>query len=94
MTETNNEKVQARSQWDFAIGMMNFFIPFYGLRAMLENYSGQDRLPIAYYGLLGLVGGIVMIVFTFTTKGKSMKTKIIVTALLLAVIVALNLLIN
>lgn len=94
MSETKNEKVQARSQWYFAIDIMSFFIPFYGVRAMLENYTGEDRLPIAYYGLLGLVGGIVMIVFTFITKNKSMKTKIIVITILLAIVIMLNLLIN
>jgi hypothetical protein len=93
MTETNNEKVQTKSQWDSAISMMYFFIPFQGVRVMLENYLGGDRLPIAYYGLLGLVGAVFMIVFTFITKNKSMKTKIIVTTLIVAIFIVLNVLI-
>jgi hypothetical protein len=94
MSETNNEKAAVKSQWDFPISMVNFFIPYFGLKAILENHLMEDRLPITYYLLLGLVGGIVMIVLTFITKNKSMKIKIVVTTLLLATTIVLNLLIH
>ncbi|MFM8914516.1 MAG: hypothetical protein ACKOE6_16595 [Flammeovirgaceae bacterium] len=66
-----------------------FFVPFYGLRIALERYLGNDRLDIAYIGLLGLFSGLIVSISIIALK--TTKTKIVGLVILLFLVVAISL---
>jgi hypothetical protein len=64
-----------------------FFIPFGGLRPLLELFAGNDQPGLGYVALLGLVCAIIAVVLDRLTKEKMVRTKIIVVVALLLMVV-------
>ena len=94
MADVHDKKAEKKNHWHTMIMALNFFIPFHGLKIMLESYLQEDRLPLTYFFILGLVSALLAGIIVFVTRGKTIKIKITSTALLLLIVIVLNSLIN
>jgi hypothetical protein len=90
---TDKEK-DNKDTWHIALMALYFFIPFYGLRIVAENYLMEDHLGIGYVMLFGLIGGIVVAIYLTTLQTKTLKIKLIGLGIILLLITAANFLVN
>lgn len=86
--------MEKKQHWDLFLVVLNFSILFNGFIVMLEGYLMEDRLPLTYFFVVGLISTIIGGVLTVATKKKPMKIKIVTTVLLLLIVVISNFLIN
>lgn len=94
MTETKDNRVETKKQWQMVIQALNFFIPFYSLKIMLENYLMEDRLPLTYFFIIALISAAIAGALSFLVKERGLKIKAFATAMLLMIMIVLNFLIN
>ena len=71
-----------------------FLIPFYGLQQPLRHYLEVKELSAMYILLLIFVGGNIMTCMIFILNDRTLKTKALWTTGLLAVVVAVNVIVN
>jgi hypothetical protein len=90
-TPKKENKVASQSKQDMIFFALNYFVPFYGLRMVLEDYLATDRIPLSYIFLLGFVCAIITVLVTRTTRSKKIHAKILASSILLFVIVLINL---
>lgn len=88
--ETNKRDTIIKSS-DIVIMALNFFILFNGLRLLLENYLMDDRLPLGYFFLIGLVCAGTTAGINYLTRNKPLKAKILVTVFITILMVGINL---
>jgi hypothetical protein len=90
MANTNEE--QKQNTIGIVILTFYFFIPFYGLRIVLENYLKVERLEVGYVGLLGLISGLIVALNLSVLK--TVKVRIIGLVIILFVVIIINLLLK
>lgn len=90
-TPKKENKVASQSKQDMIFFALNYFVPFYGLRMVLEDYLTTDRMPLSYIFLLGLVSAIITVLVTRTTRQRKLHVKILASSILLFVIILINL---
>ncbi len=79
---------------EIAIMVAYFLIPFIGLQEPLRRYLQVKELSAMYILLLLFVGGNIMTCMIFILNDRNLATKALWTTGLLAIIVAINVLIN
>jgi hypothetical protein len=79
---------------EVALMVAYFVIPFYGLQQPLRHYLEVKELSAMYILLLIFVGGNIMTCMIFILNDRSLRIKALWTTGLLAVVLAVNLIIN
>ena len=79
---------------EVALMIAYFLIPFYGLQQPLRHYLEVKELSAMYILLLIFVGGNIMTCMIFILNDRTLKTKALWTTGLLAVVVAVNVIVN
>ena len=88
------EKQFENKYLEVALMVAYFLIPFYGLQQPLRHYLEVRELSAMYILLLIFVGGNIMTCMIFILNDRSLRTKALWTTGLLAVVVAVNLIVN
>ena len=88
------EKKFENKYLEIALMVAYFIIPFYGLQQPLREYLDVRELSAMYILLLLFVGGNIMTCMIFILNDRSLRTKVLWTIGLLAVVVAVNLMVT
>lgn len=88
------EKKFENKYLEVALMVAYFIIPFYGLQQPLREYLDVRELSAMYILLLLFVGGNIMTCMIFILNDRSVRTKVLWTIGLLAVVVAVNLMVT
>lgn len=88
-----NEKKFTSKYIEIALMASHFVIPFFGLQMAIKNYLLVDHLSMSYFFLLLFIGGNVMTWLIFLLDGKSLKVKLVWTAVLMMMIAVINVLV-
>ena len=88
------EKKFENKYLEVALMIAYFLIPFYGLQQPLRHYLEVKELSAMYILLLIFVGGNIMTCMIFILNDRTLKTKALWTTGLLAVVVAVNVIVN
>ena len=94
MHKSKDIETGKKQHWHGLLIALNFFIPFQGLQRMLESYMMEDRLPLSYFFILGLISAVIGGVLTVATKNRSSLTRVLTTLSVLVVVVFLNFMID
>ena len=90
-TPKKENKLASQSKQDMIFFALNYFIPFYGLRMVLEKYLAADRMPLGYIFLLGFICAIITVLVTRATRHKKLQVKIFASVALFLVVILVNL---
>lgn len=88
MNQTDNKKSQNKQKWTFVFFLLNSSILLQGGKVIAERYFNNDRLPLSYFFLIGIITSILAWVIEYLTKNWSQKMKIIL-AVLITILVAI-----
>jgi hypothetical protein len=85
MEKASTEKIdqpQRDKMWFFWLSIWNSSSFFHGLTVAAEHYFENDRLPLSYFLVIGLIASLLGWGVDLITKNKSLKVKKIVAAVL------------
>ncbi|HYI77455.1 MAG TPA: hypothetical protein VEW65_07520 [Chryseolinea sp.] len=89
-----DKEKQNKEAWNIVLMATYFFVPFYGLRIVAENYLKERDLGVGYSMLFGLIGGMAVTIYLTTLQTRRVKTKLIGLGIILLIVFVVNFLIN
>lgn len=78
---------------EIALMASHFVIPFFGLQMAIKNYLRVDHISTSYFFLLLFIGGNIMTWLIFLLDGRSLKVKLVWTAVLIMMVAVINVLV-